>query len=403
LRYMATLNNTGLGNHLLTGNRTMKVEQFVWDTANGWKTPLPTEAAAHWVLAFGHIVDAGLRAEVIAAFPNAVITGCSTAGEILAEEVLDNSLVLTAVYFEKDTRIQSCTLRIDDASTSYDTGAQLTQQLQADDLQYLFVLSEGLNVNGTLLANGLSHEQSGSIPVSGGLSGDGDRFENTAVWYHDTATQDALLENHVVAVGFYGSHLKIAHGSQGGWDPFGPDRKVTRSQNNVLYELDGQSALELYKQYLGDYASGLPATGLLFPLALSGDGIDSDGLVRTILAVNEEDQSMTFAGDVPEGCFARLMRANFDHLVEGASQAAEMSLGSIQEDNAELAILISCVGRKMVLKQRVEEEVESVRDVLGERPAMTGFYSYGEISPLVTASGCALHNQTMTITTLTEV
>jgi hypothetical protein len=60
------------------------------------------------------------------------------------------------------------------------------------------------------------------------------------------------------------------------------------------------------------------------------------------------------------------------------------------------------VGRRLVLRQRIEEEVEAVREVLGGAPVMTGFYSYGEISPLNPSARCALHNQTMTVTTLTE-
>jgi len=168
-----------------------------------------------------------------------------------------------------------------------------------------------------------------------------------------------------------------------------------------LYELDGKSALELYKRYLGDHAKGLPATGLLFPLSLRTKEGEA-GLVRTILSIDEEVQSMTFAGDVPEGAYARLMKANFDRLVDGAVGAAKVSYEAIGSSSPDLAILISCVGRKMVLRQRIEEEVEGVREVLGDRTILTGFYSYGEISPFTPGAKCALHNQTMTITTFSE-
>ncbi|RJQ51925.1 MAG: hypothetical protein C4530_19405, partial [Desulfobacteraceae bacterium] len=187
----------------------------------------------------------------------------------------------------------------------------------------------------------------------------------------------------------------------GGWDPFGPERLVTRSKGNVLYELDGQSALELYKRYLGEHAKELPASGLLFPLNMRTAESDS-GVVRTILAVDEADQSMTFAGDVPEGAHVRLMKANFDHLVDGAIGAAQTSYEAIGSRSPELAILISCVGRKFILKQRVEEEVEGVQEVLGADTVLTGFYSYGEICPSAPRANCELHNQTMTITTFAE-
>ena len=233
--------------------------------------------------------------------------------------------------------------------------------------------------------------------MTGGLSGDGARFAETYVCADGEAQQ-----KRVVLIGFYGNRLRVGCGSMGGWDSFGPERRITRSQGNVLYELDGRSALELYNNYLGSHASGLPASGLLFPLALRQEA-SGESVVRTILAVNERDQSMTFAGDVPQGALARLMRANFDRLVDGAAGAAKTCRQKIAEGKTDLAILISCVGRKLVLKQRIEEEVEAVLEVLGRDAVATGFYSYGEISPFTPEARCALHNQTMTVTTFTEV
>jgi hypothetical protein len=204
----------------------------------------------------------------------------------------------------------------------------------------------------------------------------------------------------VVGVGLYGESLRVGYGSQGGWDSFGPARRVTRSRGNVLFELDGESALALYKSYLGDHASALPGSALLFPLLLE-DPCGGDGLVRTVLAVDEEAGSLTFAGDVPVGSQARLMKANFDRLIDGACSSASATSRGLDGTHAELAILISCVGRKLVLRQRIEEEVEAVREVL-PRAVLAGFYSYGELCPQGSLGSCELHNQTMTITTLAE-
>jgi hypothetical protein len=213
---------------------------------------------------------------------------------------------------------------------------------------------------------------------------------------------DGPAEPDTIAVlGLYGDRIKVGYGSLGGWDPFGPERLITRSDGNVLYELDGRSALDLYKQYLGEHAKGLPATGLLFPLSLRRRDAET-GVVRTILSVDEQHQSMTFAGDIPTGSYARLMKANFDRLIDGAMTAARTSATPIGSSGVELALLVSCVGRKMVLGQRIEEEVEGVRDVVGARAMLAGFYSYGEISPFTPSAACELHNQTMTVTTLSE-
>jgi hypothetical protein len=234
------------------------------------------------------------------------------------------------------------------------------------------------------------------VAITGGLAGDADRFQETIV-----SLNDDCRSGNIAAVAFYGSNLRVGHGSKGGWDSFGPDRKITTASANVLYELDGKSALQLYKEYLGELANDLPSTALLFPLALRSRK-DSQPLVRTILGINEVEQSMTFAGDMPIGSYARLMRANFDRLIDAASVAANDTLSQVENQQTELAILISCVGRKLVLNQRVDEEVESVRHMLGKEAVITGFYSYGEISPLAKSMKCELHNQTMTITTLSE-
>ncbi len=260
------------------------------------------------------------------------------------------------------------------------------------------VFSDGLRVNGTALVKGLNDNLPSSVSVTGGLVGDGADFKKTVVGLDRTAT-----EGNVVLVGFSGKSLKIGYGSFGGWDAFGIQRVITKSSGNVLYELDRKPALELYKTYLGDKATGLPGTGLLFPLRLHIEHDTNTEVVRTILGINESDQSMTFAGDMPQGATVTLMKANFERLIDGASKAGTMSVEPIGSAAADLAILISCVGRKLVLKERVEEEVEAVRSTIGQKPAITGFYSYGELCPTAASDKqCRLHNQTMTITTLRE-
>ncbi len=380
----------------------MKIEQRLWTKSAGWTCHVPFAAKSKpdLVLVFGAtgLFESNVLQEVRRQYPSAYICGCSTAGEIADDQVLDDSIATTAVAFDH-TKIRASETSVQGPADSFGAGQKLAAELPAEGLAHVFVLSDGLKVNGTELVRGLSSKLPAGVGLTGGLSGDGSRFGRTLV-----CTGSGVGEGRIVAIGFYGDRLRIGYGSMGGWDSFGPERKVTKSSGNVLFELDNRSALSLYKEYLGEHAAGLPASGLLFPISLRGtDG--QPGVVRTILAVNEKDQSMTFAGDVPEGSFVRLMRANFDRLVDGASGAAKSSTTTAAQPLTvapELAILISCVGRKLVLAQRIEEEVEAVRDVMGSAAAMTGFYSYGEISPFSQTAKCELHNQTMTITTLTE-
>jgi hypothetical protein len=328
-------------------------------------------------------------------FPTSMIVGCSTAGEVLGGTVRDGGMTVAVARFDR-TRLRVACADVHDAGASYAGGVELAQRLAAPDLSGVLVYSDGLNVNGSQLLQGLNHGLPDGVVVTGGLAGDADRF--AATW---VISGDRPVEGVVVAVGLYGDALVMGYGSRGGWDIFGPQRMVTRSHDNVVEELDGQPALDLYERYLGDLATGLPGSGLLFPLAIS-DGPDGEALVRTMLAVDRQARTITFAGDVPQGWTAQLMRANVDRLVDGAARAAAETAAKSHVVGECLAIAVSCVGRRLVLKERVEEELEVAVDGLPQGAQLVGFYSYGEISPLISGR-CDLHNQTMTLTTLAEL
>jgi hypothetical protein len=379
----------------------MKIQQnhFVdgkWKT--GFSAPGFAPDQAQLVLAFG---DASLIAgheafdHIKGLFPNAQIVSCSTAGEIIGGEVHANSIVVTAIQLEKTT-IKCCVTDIKQHRNSHETGKYLMKELLTDDLSTVFVISDGTHINGSELVSGLNENNPRHIPVTGGLAGDGDRFNKTFVGLNQSPQ-----EGIIVAVGFYGTSLKMGHGSFGGWDEFGPEKTITRSEKNVLYEIDGQNALNLYKEYLGPYKDELPGSALLFPLSLKEPGSDKH-VVRTILSINEHEKSMLFAGNLPQGCTVRLMKASFDKLIEGSSIAAKDSVTTLENGNPQLALMISCVGRKLILQGRTEDEVTAAKLIFTDKVPIAGFYSYGEISPFNQLTRCELHNQTMTITTLSE-
>lgn len=375
----------------------MKVQQFQYLPGSGWTSKSEsTLARADLILAFGSGKDC--NGEILTRwrqenYPDAPLLACSTAGEILETTVSTNTIALTVIQFDH-TQAKLAEITFDEGADSYELGQNLAAKFAHDDMKLFFVLSDGLHVNGTQLVNGLSSVLPGEAVITGGLAGDGSRFQETQI-----CVNESFGPKRVGAVALYGEALEVGYGSLGGWDSFGPDRVITKSDRNILYELDGQSALKLYKEYLGEYASDLPASGLRFPLKVKTP--EGKEFVRTLLAIDESGDSMTFAGDLPEGSYARLMKANFDRLIDGAIGAAESTQGKMS-GQPELAILISCVGRKLVLEQRVEEEVEGVSAVFNDQTPLTGFYSYGEICPLLDEVGCTLHNQTMTITTLSE-
>ena len=376
----------------------MKIQQRKWTIENGWELFKNDDDISSncLVLAFGAREQIEHCYEDITQFyPDSDIIINSTSGEILGAEVLDDSIVVTAIQLEK-TEYKIATININDCSDSFDAGKHLSEKLNGEKLKHVLVISDGGLVNGSELVKGLNQYLAESVIVTGGLAGDAARFEKTLVGYN--ANPDV---GNLVAIGFYGDDYYIGYGSFGGWDSFGPKRLVTKSDANILYELDGQSALELYKKYLGDKAKDLPGSALLFPLSIQLEQ-DAEPIVRTILSIDEATQSMVFAGDVPEGATVRLMKANFDNLIDGAFEAAESGNKVWKGMYPQLALLISCVGRKLVLDQRIEEEIDSVHEVIGKLIPTTGFYSYGEISPFAGYMNCELHNQTMTITLIGE-
>ncbi len=373
----------------------MRARQSLWTAQQGWTGK--SEGKADLLLVFGGtaaVTDKSRWGDVLRRHPGAIVLGCSTGGEIHGSDVLDESLSLTSLSFDR-TRLKSAEAAVANAGDSFEAGKKIGKQLAAADLKTIFVLSDGTRVNGSELIRGVRAHAGSKAVITGGLAGDGPRFGTTYV-----GLNDAPAPGRVAAVGFYGDAIAVGHGSAGGWDVFGPERQITRSKGNVLYELNGKPALDLYKHYLGDDAKGLPGSALLFPLKVFPPDRPNEALTRTIVAVDEQERAMTFAGDMPQGYCAQLMRGNFDRLVEGAADAAHQAALPLPGDR--VAILVSCIGRKLLLGQRICEEVEAVKDVFGDGTTLTGFYSYGEVSPHAATDCAELHNQTMTITVFGE-
>jgi len=358
------------------------------------------DLAPDLVLCFGaqgFFRDPALHAALRAAAPHAVLAGCSGAGEILDAQVHDGTLAVTALKFEQATARGAATT-IAGMADSFGAGARLGAGLPRDGLRHVLLWGTGVHINGSALVEGLQSTLAAGVAVSGGLAGDGGAFVETFTLGNGGAASDQI-----VAVGLYGESLAIGNSSFGGWVPFGPARRVTRCDHNVLYELDGERALNIYKRYLGEYARDLPASGLLFPFELLRDNQEGSGIIRTILGIDEDAGSLTLAGDVIEGGYLKLMHASTERLIDAAEHAAlKLQPLTRAHSGPALALLVSCVGRKLMMGDRVDEEVEAVASVLGTRAAVAGFYSYGEISASEFVGDCRLHNQTMTITWLTE-
>lgn len=371
----------------------MQINQLRWTQDAGWETPPPSARAATLVLAFSDTAYFRSRdcfKDLRSIFPSAHILGCSSSGSISGTHITDNDVVVTAITLEK-SRVKLVRADAKPGADLQALAAGMMSDLHSSDLRHAFVLSDGLSVNGSDLARGLN---SIGVSVTGGLAGDGARFTSTWVMADAPAAQ-----NVVAIIGFFGE-ITAKCGCVAGWREFGAERLVTRSSGNVVYEIDYKPALMVYTKYLGDLAKDLPSSGLRFPLSIRLTGQD-EPVIRTLLAVDAEAQSLTFAGDVPQGAFCRLMKTDIDSLIDGSGMAAAAA-NSCTGGKPGLCLIVSCVGRRLVMGQLTEEELDIVHERLGPSYAVTGFYSYGELAPFANVDGCRLHNQTMTLTTLSE-
>jgi len=379
----------------------LDLEKIQWTKESGWKFDRSNKFSdsAHILLIFGAVSalkDGSLLSHLRKIYPSAIFFGCSSAGEVLGDKIYDDSLVAIAIKF-KHTSFDYKFARFSDFKGGYDMGEHLANSFDKKNLRHIIVFSDAMNINASKFVDGIVDNLPENISLSGGLAGFlGDIAETYVI--HD----DRIKSGMVSALGLYGDKLKIGYGSRGGWDPFGPYRVITRSKGKVVYEFEGKPALDLYKRYLGDQAKYLPASALYFPIAIRESLSSRTAVIRAVFSVNEEDKSISFAGEVPEGYYAQLARASYDRMIDGAVEAAEVAKKALGSDKIDLAILVTCYARRMVLKQRTEEELEGVRDVFGSETPTIGFYSYGEISPFGPGERSELHNKTMTIVTIRE-
>ena len=377
----------------------MKSVQLVKHKNGDWKYLGKNQSIKNpLVLVFGErflIDDFTIYEEIKTFFPDGHIIFGSSCAEISSNTVNENSITVTAIEFERSHFLVKTSNVLYSDLDSYKTGEELIKQFPVKGLKYVFVVSEGSFINGSKLTEGMTSSKDTNLLITGALCGDGTRFEKTVASYNENPKEGELI-----AIGFYGDTLEVTFSIHGGWTPFGPERIVTKSDGNTLYELDGQPALDLYKKYLGKKAKDLPGAALLYPLNVTSKD-ENQSIVRSILNINKDENAVILAGDIPEHSKVQLMMTNVDHIANASERAARQALEP-RKNKPEVAFLVSCIGRKLVLDQRVEEEIEEVREVLGDDVILSGFYSYGEIAPFHGEMSCRLHNQTMTITLMSE-
>lgn len=378
----------------------MQIHQFNYldSTVDAIASELSSKQA-QLVLAFGHarLFDDPKHYQKLAQmFPNAIIAGCSSGGHALGRALSDEDMSISVITLES-SRVKMAVAPITPEGDMDITAKQLIDQLAGDDLKHIFILADGLSTNGSKLVNALVKLVGNTIDITGGLGADGTRFEKTWVMANGPAKP-----GQIAAIGFYGDRLLSRSGCAAGWNEFGVERIITKSIGNIVYEIDNQPALTLYEKYLGQYAAELPGSAFRFPLSIRANQ-NQTPVIRTVLGIDREAKSLIFAGDIPEGYLGRLMTAQLEDLIDSAGEIAQQTSSDGKSQGDLLCLVVSCVGRRVLLQQLTEEELEIIQSTLGPHAKLTGFYSYGELGAYGgTGHLCQFHNQTISITALSE-
>ncbi|MDA9129285.1 FIST C-terminal domain-containing protein [Candidatus Gracilibacteria bacterium] len=387
---------------ILYKNYKLKTQKLLYTEDAGWdldigNTELFIDAGLVLVFASSKLIqNKQLFTDLQSVYPNAQIALVSTGGEIYGGGVYDESFVVTAFEFTT-SKFFITEEEVLKREESFAAGERVMRKLaDQGDVKYTMVFAGGTEVSGTKFVEGLRNVSEGKIPFSGGLAGDGMNFQTTFLGV-DRVPDGG---NNALVIGFYGEDIEIIGASMGGWDTFGMKQMVTKSEGNVVFELDNEPILDIYERYLGELGAKLPESGIIYPMCVRNPDTQIP-IIRTVVAIDRNDKSITFGGEVPEGCSAQIMKSNYRRLMDGSMSAVRAGTGYIPKPDA--AILISCIGRKLALKHRTPHEIELIHEMLQPCSTITGFYSYGEIGPYEdNQAECYFHNQTMTVLLFTE-
>ena len=334
--------------------------------------------------------------QLIKLFPYSHFSGASGAGEICGDEITDDEMVINIIKFSNGNDFKQFEISLATPCDSVKTGAEIAQLLNEFNATGAVLFSDGLNVDGALIVDSINRNLKNPVQIIGGLAGDGVDFKETYV------LNDQKIQSHKLTIIAFKNSIKLATIAHGGWERFGLKYTITKSVANVVYEIDHKPALDFYKEYLGKEADKLPASGLHFPLMVFPKSDNDEAVVRTLLAVDHVQKSLTFAGSILQGSVIDIMKSTSKSLIHSTdlnSEYLNFALGDNKifnkPDQLLFSLIISCVGRRLTLGIKTEEELLGFKDMKSKNIFQSGFYSYGEISSNEKKT-CSFHNQTLT-------
>ena len=374
----------------------MKITNYYFNEQGVSNKELDLHKEDSLILIFGNNME--IFQKVVEQFNSKNILGCSSSGEIVEDQLLEEGLSVTVLEF-KDTKVKTSLVHFKDYDDSYNAGVEVMKNLNAEKLKGILVFSEGLNINGSKLVEGMESLNLNNSVIGGGTAGDYLKFNETWVYYNNKKYNNAI-----VAVGLYGENLNISFGSASGITALGVEKKITSSSKNVLYTIDDKRALDVYKEWFKGFGiEDIEGLLLQCPIEISKNFNQEEGLVRTPIAYNEEEGSVTFTGEIPEGKFLRMMRADVEKMIEASHSAVKSSMEKLNKEKESnvLNLMVSCAGRKALLGTETEDELIEANQITEDANSkQIGFYSYGEFTNVNNKSEFV--NQTMTVISIEE-
>ncbi|BBG65718.1 uncharacterized conserved protein [Hydrogenimonas sp.] len=315
-------------------------------------------------------------------FPDAVIVGVTTGGEISDRKMTSHKILISISAFKK-TKVTSFSIDAITPENSFDAGSILAQKLVKKDTKLLILYTEGLYVNADDFLAGVG-ETAPELPVCGAVAADNGKFFETFV-LHD----DKVLSRGAVGIALSGKSLNIHSASLTDWEAIGPLLNITKSKKNRVYEINGKKSVEFFRHYLGDlFIENLPESGFDISLTYEAEGCIFN---RNVVAV-ARDGALVFTGNVPEGS-----RCRFGYLERnGPSKESLHGLKIFDDTDIESFFVFSGIGRKRSLKEISSRQI----DLFAKSASVSGFFGYGEF--IHTDNRNCLLNQSCSIIGLSE-
>jgi len=321
------------------------------------------------------------------------VIGASTCGEILFNDERNNILEESIILILAETKSKAFEIEFFEKTeeNSYLAGLEAGKWGKNRFRNPIFLtLLSGLKSDGEKFIKGLKESATDEVKVFGGLAGDDSLFKETFVFYNNNS-----INNGAAVLLLDGDKFESDGISTSGWIGLGAEKKITRSEGNVVYTIDDEPAMEVYKKYLDIKDEDLPGIGVEYPLLVYRD--NGTNVLRAVLQVNKENKSLIFAGTVEEGSTVKFSSSPGFEVIEQTKK--EISLKWKSNNTAEIIFIFSCMARHLAMGPNIEEEIK-IAYQLWQVP-IAGFFTYGEIG--VNYKGiCDFHNETLALLLIKE-